>query len=241
MKTIYPAIDLWEGKAVRLNQGDFEKMTVYSKEPGEFARLWEKDGASWLHVVDLEGAKKGMISNAESLRAIRRAVGCKIEFGGGVRNSDDIKKIFDLGADRVVLGTRALDKKFLETALESFGQKIAVGLDVRDGFVQTRGWLESGALGLDDAINFLNDFALGILIYTDIRKDGMLEGPNWDGLNHVLGLSRASVLLSGGISSLENIVQAGTLRHGGFAGMIIGKALYEGKFTLKAAFEAFRS
>lgn len=241
MKTIYPAIDLWEGKVVRLRQGDFEKMTVYSNDPGKFARVWEDDGARWLHVVDLEGAKNGALSNTESLRSICASVGCKIEFGGGVRSAEDIQKLLDLGVERVILGTRALDREFLEAVLREYGEKIAVGIDVRDGFVQTRGWQESAAVGLEEVIGFLNNFPLGILIYTDIRKDGMLEGPNWEGLQRVLELSRAAVLLSGGVSSIENVRQAGGIRHGGFAGMIIGKALYEEKFTLREALEAFQS
>ncbi len=229
---LYPAIDLYEGQVVRLEKGDFSKKTVYSSDPVAFAREWQEEGAQWLHVVDLEGAKTGIQKNLKPLQEIRKSVSCKIQFGGGLRSLDSIRAILDQGIDRVVVGTKAMDRIFLEKASRDFPAQLAVGLDVRDGVVQTQGWLNSGNPTLQDALHFLHNFSIEVLIYTDIHKDGMLQGPNLNELAHILDQTKSGVILSGGIGSLRDIHEALQLTQSNFEGIIIGKALYEKKLRL---------
>lgn len=231
---LYPAIDLYEGKVVRLKKGDFEQKTVYSNDPAAFAKKWEDAGASWIHVVDLEGAKTGILKNLESLRKIRNGVKCKIQFGGGLRSLETIDSILKSGIDRVVVGTKAMDGEFLSNALVHCGTRLAVGLDVKDGKVQTQGWLQND-LGFEAALEKLNAAAVETVIYTDIQRDGMMRGPNMDGLKNVLKALKARVILSGGVSTMEDVKQCGALTYKNFDGMIIGKALYENQIDLKEA------
>lgn len=237
---LYPAIDLYEGKVVRLVRGDFQNLTVYSNDPAAQAQEWEKQGAVWIHTVDLEGAKTGILKNFASLLKIRQTVKCRIQFGGGLRSLDQIQQVLDAGVDRVVLGTKALDGDFFEKALHRYAAKLAVGLDVREGMVQTQGWLESGGANLELALQRFNDFPLETIIYTDIQKDGMLKGPDFDGLRRVLEMSRSNVILSGGVSSLEDIRMCTQRPEKNFEGAIIGKALYDKKFSLKEAFTVLK-
>lgn len=232
---LYPAIDIYEGQAVRLTRGDYAKKTVYFDAPEEAAEKWAEQGAQWIHLVDLEGAKAGHICNFKSLEAIRKKVTAKLELGGGIRTLEGIERILNLGINRVILGTKALDATFLEKALTKYGDKIAVGLDVRDGKVQTQGWLEDGGQELDDAIEMLNSYEIGTIIYTDIKKDGMLQGPNFASLEHVLGISKSNIILSGGVATLDDIRQCTKLTHSNFDGAIVGKAIYEDKFTVAEA------
>lgn len=233
---LYPAIDLYQGKVVRLEQGDFNKCTVYSEDPVDMAQKLVGEGAQWLHVVDLEGAKTGIFANKTVLLAIRKTIHVKIQFGGGIRQISDIEKVFNLGIDRIVLGTKALDKTFLEAAFKKFGAaRIAVGLDVRQNQVKTDGWTQNGNITLDAALDFFDQQGVQMLIYTDIEKDGVLKGPNWKKFSAVLRKTHARVILSGGISSLTDIEKALTVREPNFDGVIIGKALYERKFTLAHA------
>ena len=233
---LYPAIDLYEGQVVRLEKGDFEKKTVYSQDPETIARQWEEQGAKWLHIVDLEGAKTGILKNLPVIRKIRKTVKCKIQYGGGLRSVEAIETVISEGIDRAVMGTRALDETFFGKAISRFGSKIAVGLDVRDGKVQTQGWLEASGAELETALKHFNSTPLETVIYTDISKDGMLRGPNFEGLWQVLSWTRARVILSGGVTSLGDIEKCSVLTQKNFEGAIIGKALYEGKFKLTEAF-----
>ncbi len=232
---LYPAIDLYEGKVVRLVRGDFQNLTVYSNDPAAIAREWETQGAVWIHAVDLEGAKTGVLKNLSSLVQIRKAVKCRIEFGGGLRSLEQMQEVIDAGIDRIVLGTKALDETFFQKALQTFGRQIAVGLDVRNGVVQTQGWLESGGANLETSLRRFNDFPLETIIYTDIQKDGMLKGPDFEGLANVLKISHANIILSGGVSSLEDVQKCAKLTEKNFEGAIIGKALYEKKILLHDA------
>lgn len=232
---LYPAIDLYEGQVVRLQKGDFAQKTVYSSDPAAFARQWEEAGTQWIHVVDLEGAKTGVFKNLDSLKAIRKAVSCKIEFGGGLRSIEAIDQVLQLGIDRAIVGTKALDETFLKKALTAFGSNLAIGLDVKNGVVQTQGWLDSGNPTLEATLKLLNDFPVQTVIYTNIAKDGMLEGPDFPGLEKVLGATKANVILSGGVSTLDDIRKCKQLTQRNFEGPIIGKALYEGKINLKDA------
>lgn len=232
---IYPAIDLYEGKVVRLTRGDFKQETIYSQHPEEMAKEWETQGAKWIHVVDLEGAKTGILKNRESLLRIRKAVKCSIQFGGGLRSYEIVREILEAGIDRVVIGTKALDATFLDKLLSSYKDRIAIGLDIRDGKVQTEGWLKESAQSLSAAVDFLNRYPIGMMIYTDISKDGMLQGPNFVGLSQVLNQAKSRIILSGGVGTLDDIRQAVSLNHPRLEGVIVGKALYEKKFALKDA------
>lgn len=238
---IYPAIDLFEGKVVRLARGDFNQMTVYDPDPAKAAANWEGQGAEWLHIVDLEGAKSGTLKNRPSLLKIREKVQSKIEFGGGLRDIETIRQILEAGIDRVVLGTKALEARFFNQVMECFGSKIAVSLDVKSGKVRTQGWLERGDESLDRAVQRLNETPLEILIYTDIQRDGMLEGPNLSEFSRILKRAKAKVILSGGIGRLEDVKRCSEIRERNFEGVIIGKALYDKKFSLNEALQCSRS
>lgn len=237
---LYPAIDLYEEKVVRLQKGNFKKMTVYHDRPSETARLWEDAGARWLHLVNLNGARDGKLENLNALKKIRESVNCRLQFGGGVRTLDDIRTLLNLGVERVILGSRALEPRFLHSALQTFPYHIAVGLDVMNGWVKTHGWLASSGVQLETALGQLRGEALAAVIVTDIQKDGMLQGPNFKMIGTCLELSRAPVILSGGVSSLDDLQQCETLKNPLFDGAIIGKALYERKFRLQEAFETIR-
>ncbi len=232
---LYPAIDLYQGKVVRLRQGDFNACTVYSQDPAEMARHWEQEGARWIHVVDLEGAKTGSFTNGAALSAILQNVKAKVQFGGGVRDLRNIETLLECGVSRVVVGTKAMDKTFLESAAQQFGERLAVGLDVRGDHVKTAGWVKDGSLTLAEALKLFNECGIKTLIYTDIEKDGVLHGPNWEKLQGVLRESRARVILSGGISQLTDIEKCRTIQEKNFEGAIIGKALYDKRFTLAEA------
>lgn len=232
---LYPAIDIYQGKVVRLTQGDYNACIVYSKDPAAVAKGWEQEGARWIHIVDLEGAKTGTLTSEVSLAAICQGVKAKIQFGGGLRNKQDIAKVLALGVSRVVLGTKALDRAFLEEMIATFKDKIAVGMDVRRDQVKTDGWMRHGDLTLQDAVTFFNELGVSTLIYTDIEKDGVLQGPNWEKLSHVLATSQARVILSGGISQLTDIEKCRAIEAPNFEGVIIGKALYDKRFQLSEA------
>lgn len=232
---LYPAIDLFEGQVVRLTRGDYTQKTVYSDQPDQMAQEWERQGAKWLHIVDLEGAKTGILKNKSSVTKIRQAITCKIQFGGGLRSLDQIQEMLDLGVNRVVLGTKALDQNFFESILKRFGPAIAVGLDCKNGQVQTQGWLEEGGQSLEAALKYLSNYPLQTIIYTDIAKDGMLQGPNFESLEEVLKISKAGIILSGGVAELSDIQKCAKIQEKNFDGVIIGKALYDKKFTLTDA------
>ncbi len=232
---LYPAIDLYQGKVVRLKRGDYNACTIYSDDPPAVAHAWEKEGARWLHVIDLEGAKTGDLMNGASLAAICKSVKAKVQFGGGVRSIADIQRILELGVSRVVLGTKALDSAFLEEALLKFNDKIAVGLDVRKDHVMTAGWLTDGNVTLTEALKIFDDLGAPTLIYTDIDKDGVLQGPNWEKLATVLASARSRVILSGGVSQITDIEKCRAIRTPNFEGVIIGKALYDKRFRLSEA------
>jgi len=233
----YPAIDLYEDKVVRLQKGDFKKMTVYHDRPAETARLWEDSGARWLHLVNLNGARDGKLENLDSLKKIRRQVNCRIQFGGGIRRLDDIRHLLDLGVERVIVGSRALEPHFLDAALTTFPYRVAVGLDVMDGWVRTHGWLSNSSVTLEMALSQLSGYALAALIVTDIHRDGMLQGPNFKMIENCLRLAKAPIILSGGISSLDDLTACSKMKSPLFDGAIIGKALYEKKFTLRQALQ----
>ena len=233
---ILPAIDLKAGRCVRLEQGMPDKEKVYSADPGETARSWERQGAQWLHVVDLDGAFSGEPKNLAALEAIRAAIDIPIQFGGGNRTADTIRRVFDAGVNRVVLGTAALQSPdFLGETCSEFGDKIAVGIDARDGKVAIKGWAD---VTDTDAVEFGNKVAglgAGLIIYTDIARDGMLLGPNTEALKKMAEEVSIPVIASGGVTNASDVEAITALAPGRIVGMIIGKALYEGTLTLEQA------
>ncbi len=236
---IYPAVDLYEGKVVRLERGDYKKCTVYSENPADIARKWEKEGARWIHVVDLEGAKSGEIRNWESLKEIVSSVKASVQFGGGIRSKEDVESLLKLGVQRVVIGTKALDTDFLKEVTRSFGEKTALSLDLRGEEIQIEGWLKSAKKSIFDFLGALEGYKIGCLIITDIEKDGMLKGIDVNKWSKLLEKSPFPVICAGGFTSLEDISSlVKTLQEKArkrLNGVIVGKALYEGKFNLKEA------
>lgn len=230
---IFPAIDLLGGKAVRLYKGDYNAVTVYSDHPEDVARDFKAQGAEFMHLVDLEGAKTGDTPNLEVVKRIVDATDMFVEVGGGIRNMQVVKKYIDIGVSRVILGTAAVtDRDFLKEALRTYGEKIAVGVDIKDSFVAIKGWVEKSEL---DAFSFTRELEkLGVrtLICTDISKDGAMQGANhelYKQLSEELGMN---IIASGGVSSIEDVIR---LREMNLYGAIIGKAYYTGSISLSEA------
>jgi phosphoribosylformimino-5-aminoimidazole carboxamide ribotide isomerase len=239
---IIPAIDLRGGRVVRLVQGDPARETRYGEDPAAVAAEWERRGAPRLHLVDLDGALGGSPANREALGAVLRCVRIPAEVGGGLRSLDAVRAILDLGADVAVLGTAAIrDPAFLDAACAAFPGRIALGLDARAGMLAVSGWAETTTLRAADLARRAGDLPLHAIIYTDIQRDGMLEGPNLAELAAVAAATRIPVIASGGISSVEDLRALRTLAAAGVRGAIIGKALYDGRLTLEAALAAGRS
>ena len=232
---IYPAIDLYTGKAVRLYKGDYAQMTVYSTDPVSVARDFQRCGATRIHLVDLEGAKSGTTPNLDTVLAIKAATGLFCEIGGGIRSMDVVRRYLDAGIDRVILGTAAVtDEAFLREAVTAYGEKIAVGIDIRDGFVAIKGWTEKSR---EKALDFCGKMqALGVktLICTDISKDGAMEGANHSLYRELQQRFDMNIIASGGVSSLEDVKKLAELD---VHGAIIGKAYYTGAIDLKTAIE----
>lgn len=233
---IIPAIDLQDGCVVRLVQGKSSKK-VYSKDPLKVARHWQAQGAKFLHIVDLDGAFTGTPKNLEAVKNIARQIKIPVEFGGGLRKIETIQEALGAGVARVVLGTKAVeDTEFLAKALRKFKNKIIVGVDAKDGLVVVRGW-KTGHKNTD-AVEFslyLKKLGFSELIYTDALKDGTLTGPNIKEIKKLLKATGMKIIASGGISSLEDLHKLKGLEKEGVSGIIIGKALYEGRFTLPQA------
>jgi len=233
---IIPAIDLRGAKVVRLFQGKFNQEKVYSADPVKVAKHWAKQGAKFLHIVDLDGASSGVLKNIEVLKKIIDQVGVGVEFGGGVRSIETISMLLGLGVQRVILGTRAAnDAKFLKQAWKKFGEKIIVSIDAKSGKVQTQGWNCAATKTTLAFAQELKAIGFGQLIYTDISKDGTLAGPNIAGIKEILKETQLKVIASGGVSSLKDLSKLVKLQKQGVSGVIVGKALYEGKFTLVEA------
>jgi phosphoribosylformimino-5-aminoimidazole carboxamide ribotide isomerase len=238
---IIPAIDIRGGRCVRLEQGDYERETVFSDDPAEMARRWEREGATRLHVVDLDGAREGHPVNSEVIREVIHAVNVAVQVGGGVRDVSVIDAYLKAGADRVNLGTAAVkDQTTLVNAVSLFRDLILVGVDARDGLVATEGWLEQSEIRALDLVQQLSEFGVARIFYTDIARDGILGGPNFTALNevveHAAGLpSPMAVIASGGITTVEHVRRLALM---GVEGAIVGKALYTGDLELGAAIQA---
>lgn len=233
---IFPAIDLFEGKAVRLFKGDYGKMTVYSENPLEVARDFEKKGARFIHMVDLEGAKNGTTPNIEVVKQIAQNTSLFCEIGGGIRSAETVEKYLNCGVDRVILGTAAVEnEEFLKSAVEKYGDKIAVGADIKDGFVAVKGWTVKSEYSCFDFCEKMQKLGVKTLICTDISKDGAMKGTNRELYKELSQKFDMDIVASGGISDIDDIK---VLRQLGLYGAIIGKAYYTGAIDLKEALEA---
>ncbi|MBR5782851.1 MAG: 1-(5-phosphoribosyl)-5-[Clostridia bacterium] len=232
---IYPAIDLYEGKAVRLFKGDYQQMTVYSDRPTDIAADFAACGATHMHIVDLQGAKDGTTPNFETVAAIKKEGGLFCEVGGGIRSMETIARYLEAGIDRVILGTAAVTEAgFVKKAVEQYGDKIAVGIDIKDGMVAIKGWTEKSTLTAFDFCAQMQDVGVQTLICTDISKDGAMNGTNHELYSELMKRFDMQIIASGGVSSMEDIVR---LRRQNIYGAIIGKAYYIGAVDLKAAIE----
>ena len=233
---IIPAIDLRNGKVVRLFQGKFDQEKVYSSDPVKVAKHWLRQGAKFLHIVDLDGASSGSPKNLEVLEKIITQVCVPLEFGGGVRSIETISELLGLGVQRVVLGTRAAnDAQFLKKAWKKFGEKIIVSIDAKGEKVLAQGWNRATSKTVLDFAKELKGIGFKQLIYTDISKDGALAGPNILGIKELIKETGLDVIASGGVANLKDLLKLKKLQKNGLSGVIIGKALYEGKFTLSEA------
>jgi phosphoribosylformimino-5-aminoimidazole carboxamide ribotide isomerase len=230
---LYPAIDILDGKAVRLVQGRFEDATAYHDDPLEAAQSWVDAGARYLHVVDLDGARAGEPRSLEHLRRIAAGTGVPVQYGGGLRTLTAVREALRAGAERAIVGTAAFrDVDFLDDILAAFGPRIVVSVDVRGGLISTSGWTQTTKMPAVEAIRRLGDRAVRSFVYTDVDRDGRLEGPDLEAVERVAHAVRGRFLYSGGIGSLEHLQALARLRQVNLAGVIVGKALYERRFTV---------
>lgn len=232
---IIPAIDLLEGKCVRLQQGDYDTETIYSEDPPAIAQQWQEAGATRLHLVDLDGAKEGYPVNLGVVSEITKAVNIPCEFGGGIRCPNDAKEAFDCGVGRIILGTAASEyPEFVNMVLEQFGQeKVVVSIDAREGEVVSHGWIEETGIDAGDLAKRLAIAGINNFVYTDISSDGMLKGPNFMAIAAFCnGVPNANVLASGGVASVEDVRKLVAMVIPNLKGIVIGKALYDGHVTL---------
>ncbi|GAB4310282.1 MULTISPECIES: 1-(5-phosphoribosyl)-5-[(5-phosphoribosylamino)methylideneamino]imidazole-4-carboxamide isomerase [Cyanobacterium] len=235
---VIPAIDLLAGRCVRLYQGDYEQSQVFSENPLEIALQWQSLGATRLHLVDLDGAKEGTTINLDAISTIVKNLNIPIQVGGGLRDRTSIERLFDLGVERAIVGTVAVEKpELVEELCNTFPHKIAVGIDARNGKVATKGWLETSTVEATDLAQRISDKAAAI-IYTDISRDGTLVGPNIEALKQLAQVTDIPVIASGGISSLTDLLSLVSLESLGVRGVIVGKAIYTGKLDLKEAIQA---
>lgn len=231
---IFPAIDIRNQQSVRLLQGDYNQETQYG-DPIEMAKRWVREGATYLHIVDLDAAKGNPSNNLEVIQKIVQEVDVPIQVGGGIRSIERIKELLDIGVNRVILGTAAVkEPDFVKQSVEQFGEQVVVSIDARDGYVATDGWTETSSLRALDFVKELKSAGVQTIVYTDISKDGMLQGPNLQELNYMNDATSIDVIASGGVTSIDDIQALSGM---GIYGAIIGKALYEGKIDLKAVME----
>ncbi|MBP3314710.1 MAG: 1-(5-phosphoribosyl)-5-[(5-phosphoribosylamino)methylideneamino]imidazole-4-carboxamide isomerase [Clostridia bacterium] len=230
---IIPAIDLIGGQAVRLVKGDYDKVTVYSDDPAAVAESFERAGAKYLHVVDLDGAKDGTTANFETIKKIIERTDLSVEVGGGIRTLERVRQYIEIGVDRVIIGTAAVtDPDFLREAVKLYGEKIVVGVDIKDGFVAIKGWLEVSELSCKEFCKKLEDLGVKTIICTDISKDGMMSGTNRELYRELYDEFELNIIASGGVSSMEDIA---VLSNMGLFGAIVGKAIYTGAIELSEA------
>ncbi|RFA35036.1 1-(5-phosphoribosyl)-5-[(5-phosphoribosylamino)methylideneamino]imidazole-4-carboxamide isomerase [Virgibacillus dokdonensis] len=235
---LFPAIDIKDGKCVRLTQGNYDQVNVYSDSPVTVAKDWEAQGAAYLHLVDLDGAKSGVSTNEPIIREIAQKVTLPIQVGGGIRSLQVVENYLSAGIDRVILGTAAIkDQSFLQTALSTFPHQVAVSIDARNGYVATDGWTKTSERKAIDLVKELEDLGLQTIVYTDILKDGMLKGPNFHELENLQAITSINIIASGGVTTIADIKQLAQMN---LYGAIIGKALYDNSLPLEASLEAVK-
>ena len=236
---VIPAIDLLGGRCVRLYQGDYEQSQIFDEDPVAVARRWAAEGATRLHLVDLDGAKAGKPENMQAIAAIAQAIDIPIEVGGGLRDRDRVAALFDLGVQYAILGTAAVENPDLVNILSAeFPGRILIGIDARDGKVATRGWLETSEVDAIALAQAMSDQGAAAIIYTDIKRDGTLQGPNLEALRAIANATDIPIIASGGMSSVSDLLSLLSLERLGVSGVIIGKALYTGDIVLKEALRA---
>ncbi|GGO05177.1 1-(5-phosphoribosyl)-5-[(5-phosphoribosylamino)methylideneamino]imidazole-4-carboxamide isomerase [Saccharibacillus kuerlensis] len=237
--TIYPAIDIRGGKCVRLLQGDYAQETVFNESPLDAAKQWEALGGKYVHLVDLDGAKEGRPVNHELIGNIASALNVPVQIGGGLRTFEDVKLLLSLGVSRVILGTAAIeDKAFTEKVLAEYGDRAAIGIDARNGFVATRGWLETSEVKAEDLAKELAAKGAETFIFTDISRDGMMQGPNVEAILSLAKASGKTVIASGGVTVQGDLERLAAHVQEGIGGAIVGKALYTGNIDLASALAA---
>ncbi len=235
MKLI-PAIDLMNGKCVRLFKGDFNKRKDFSRKPHEQAKYWESEGAKCIHIVDLDAAKSGLPKNDESIKKIAKVINIPIQIGGGIRSTERIKQLFSYGIDKVIMGTSAIEnKELVKNLTNKFPGKIIIGIDAKDGKVSTRGWLEQSNILAKDLVREFSSFKVANFIVTDINTDGTLDGTNEIFIRDILNITDVPVIASGGIGSISDLLSLTKFENLGLDGVIVGKALYENKFKINEA------
>ena len=236
---VIPAIDLLDGKCVRLYQGDYARSQIFNENPVEVARQWVEQGATRLHVVDLDGAKQGKSVNLAAIEAIAQAIAIPVQVGGGLRERNSVAQLLDLGVQRAILGTVAVEQPELVSELcQEFPQQIVVGIDARNGKVATRGWLETSSVRATELAQRMAQQGAAAIIYTDIHRDGTLSGPNLEALKELAQAIAIPVIASGGVSSLTDLLSLLSLESLGVTGAIVGKAIYTGDVDLKEAVQA---
>ncbi|MEX2414635.1 MAG: 1-(5-phosphoribosyl)-5-[(5-phosphoribosylamino)methylideneamino]imidazole-4-carboxamide isomerase [Paenibacillaceae bacterium] len=239
---IYPAIDIRDGKCVRLIQGDYNQETIYNDNPLEVATAWESQGGEWIHLVDLDGAKAGEPVNSQLIAKIASSVGVPVQVGGGIRSVDSVTRLLDAGVSRVIIGTAAIEnRQFVYDVLNRYGDKIAIGIDARNGYVATRGWLKTSEVRADDLARELAERGATTFIFTDISRDGMMEGPNVEAIVQLAKASGQKVIASGGVSKLSDLELLAAESSNGISGAIVGKALYTNSIDLRTAIGRIRS
>jgi phosphoribosylformimino-5-aminoimidazole carboxamide ribotide isomerase len=238
---LYPAIDIRGGQAVRLLQGDYERETTYDADPVDAAKRWADEGAEFLHVVDLDGAKAGEPRNLDAVRRIAAAVECPIQVGGGLRDAAAVAAVLATGAERVVIGTAALrDPEFLAATIATYNERVVVSVDARAGKVALEGWTEAGEEGVVEAVAALSERGVARFLCTAIEVDGTMEGPAIDQLAEIAAATEAQVIASGGIGDLSHLESLAAQAPANLEGAIVGRALYERKFTVAEAMTALR-
>jgi phosphoribosylformimino-5-aminoimidazole carboxamide ribotide isomerase len=239
---LYPAIDIRDGRAVRLMQGDYERETRYDDDPVVAARRWADGGARWLHVVDLDGAQAGEPVNLEHVRRIVAAVSVPVQLGGGLRDSKKVEEAISSGAERVVLGTAAVRDPDMAAAIAAaHGERVVVSVDARSGRVAAEGWTEESEMATTDVVAALSERGIRRFVYTPVDVDGLMEGPDLDSLRQVAGATDGELIYSGGVGSLDDLRSIGALDLENLGGVIVGRALYEQRFTVAAAQDALEA
>ena len=235
---IIPAIDLKGGKCVRLYQGDYNQETVFSQDPVDVAKHWQSLGARRIHIVDLDGAAKGRICHFDIIASIAAAVKIPVQVGGGIRTIKSIERLLGVGVERVILGTVAIEKQdMVEEGCKRYGSRIIAGVDARNGYVATRGWIESSKITAVELIQCMKSIGVGRFIYTDISRDGTLTEPNFDAIDELVSAVDAKIIAAGGIASIEHLRKLSAL---GVEGAVVGRALYTGHVDLKEALKMVR-